>query len=219
MPSTRTILVYKYDELSDKAKDNVKTKYIAPNIDLEYVIDNAKRDGEKRGFEIEDVSWSGFSSQGDGASWTGRVLLDKFLNYHLKEDDPDYARYTTLLLLAEDGWVDNYVHVQRKAFMYSHSGTMTIDQPYMGYVSAKDDATIGAECPLQGASVHDLYDGIDINNLLDDLYQWMLREAKEYADDIYKKLEHAYDDEMSDQHVSVMADANEWEFDETGKLV
>lgn len=219
MPTTRTILVYKYDELSDNAKDNVKTKYIAPNIDLEYVIDNAKHEGVERGFEIEDVSWSGFSSQGDGASWTGRVLLDKFLNYHLKENHADYARYTVLLTLAGDGWVDNFVNVGRKAFMYNHSGTMTIDQPYMGYVNAKDDATIGTECPLQGASVPQLYEGIDINNLLDDLYQWMLREAKSYADEIYKDLEAAYDDEMSDQHVSVMADANEWEFDETGRLI
>jgi len=219
MPSTKTITVYKYDELSNKAKDNVKYKYIAGNIDLDYVIDDAKREGEKFGFMIDEVLWSGFSSQGDGASWTGTIQLQRFLEHHLKEDHPDYGRYTVLLTLLEDGWAEHHVSVSRKSFMYNHSNTMQIDQQYMGYVATTEDAVIGAACPLQGANVQELYDGILIDGLLDDLYEWALKEAKNYADEIYRRLESAYDDEMSDQHVSLMADANEWEFDESGRLI
>jgi hypothetical protein len=89
----------------------------------------------------------------------------------------------------------------------------------MGYVATTEDAVIRAACPLQGANVQELYDGILIDGLLDDLYEWALKEARKYADEIYKQLEQAYDDEMSDQHVSLMADANQWEFDESGRLI
>ncbi|NCX55970.1 MAG: hypothetical protein EBW87_02075 [Burkholderiaceae bacterium] len=219
MPSTKTITVYKYDELSEKAKDNVKYKYIAGNIDLDYVIDDAKREGEKFGFMIDEVLYSGFSNQGDGASWTGTIQLQRFLEHHLKEDNPDYGRYTVLLTLLEDGWAEHSVSVSRKSFMYNHSNTMQIDQQYMGYVATTEDAVIRAACPLQGANVQELYEGILIDSLLDDLYEWALKEARKYADHIYDLLEQAYDDEMSDQHVSLMADANEWEFDETGRLI
>jgi len=219
MPSTRTITVYKYDELSDRAKENMKSKYIAGSIDLDYVIDNAKEDGDKFGFMIDEVLYSGFSSQGDGASWTGTIQLQRFLEHHLKEDHPDYGRYTVLLTLLEDGWAEHQVSVSRKSFMYNHSNTMQIDQQYMGYVATTEDAVIRAACPLQGANVQELYEGILIDGLLDDLYEWALKEAKNYADEIYDRLESAYDDEMSDQHVSLMADANEWEFDESGRLI
>ena len=219
MPTTRTILVYKYDELSDNAKDNVKTKYIAPNIDMDYVIDNAKHEGVERGFDIDDVSWSGFCSQGDGASWTGQVKLQTFLEHHLKENDPNYAKYTTLLMLIDDGWVENLISISRKSFMYNHSNTMRIDQEFMGYVNATEEAVIGKDGPLQGANVLQLYEGLDIHSLLDDLYEWVLKEAKDYADEIYERLESEYDDLMSDQHISLTADANGWEFDETGRLI
>ena len=219
MPTTRTILVYKYDELSDNAKDNVKTKYIAPSIDLDYVIDNAKHEGVERGFDIDDVSWSGFCSQGDGASWTGQVKLQTFLEHHLKENDPNYAKYTTLLMLIDDGWVENLISISRKSFMYNHSNTMRIDQEFMGYVNATEEAVIGKDGPLQGANVLQLYEGLDIHSLLDDLYEWVLKEAKDYADEIYERLESEYDDLMSDQHISLTADANGWEFDETGRFI
>lgn len=219
MPTTRTITVYKFDELSLSAKDYVRMKYIGHDIDLDYIIDEAKSDGIKQGFEIDEVLYSGFSSQGDGASWTGRVMLERFLGHYLTETHPDHARYTVLLMLMEDGWVEHFVSISRKSFMYNHSNTMQIEAAYMGYVSAKDDATIGADCPLQGAHVTALYEAIDVNTLLDELYEWALKEAKEYADGIYEKLEEAYDDVMSDQHISMTADANEWEFDETGRLI
>jgi hypothetical protein len=218
MPSTRTITVYKYDELSDRAKDNVRAKYICP-VDLDYVIDDAKREGEKFGFMIDEVLYSGFSSQGDGASWTGTIQLQRFLEHHLKEDHPDYARYTVLLTLIEDGWTAPRVTISRKSFMYNHSNTMQIDQQYMGYGATTEDAVIRAACPLQGANVQELYDGILIDGLLDDLYEWALKEAKNYADHIYDLLEQAYEYDMSDQHVSLTADANEWEFDESGRLI
>lgn len=219
MPTTRTITIYKYDELSESAKDTVRAKYIGIDLDMEHIIDDAKREGEKRGFDLDEVLWSGFNSQGDGASWTGQVKLQTFLEHHLKENDPNYAKYTTLLMLIDDGWVEHLVSISRKSFMYNHANTMRIDQEFMGYVNATEEAVIGKDGPLQGANVLQLYEGLDIHSLLDDLYEWVLKEAKDYADEIYERLESEYDALMSDQHISLTADANGWEFDETGRLI
>ena len=145
--------------------------------------------------------------------------MQTFLEHHLKENDPNYAKYTTLLMLIDDGWVENLISISRKSFMYNHSNTMRIDQEFMGYVNATEEAVIGKDGPLQGANVLQLYEGVDIHSLLDDLYEWVLKEAKDYADEIYERLESEYDDLMSDQHISLTADANGWEFDETGRLI
>lgn len=220
MPTTRTITVYKYDELSDNAKDNVKTKYIAPGIDLDYVIDDHKREAEKLGFHIDDVSWSGFNSQGDGASWTGDIVLRTFIENHLlKPDSPNYGSIITLLELYNDGWIEERVSVSRRSFMHNHSGTMRIDQVGYGYATPKEGDTLRAASPLQGADVRELYEGIDIDGLLEQVYEEAIKEAKRYADKIYAALEEAYDYEMSDAHVSEISDINAWEFDETGRIV
>lgn len=220
MPTTRTITVYKFQELDDKARDHVRTKYIGPHIDLEYVIDDHKREGEKYGFFIDDVSWSGFYSQGDGASWTGDIVLRTFIENHLlKPDSPDYGSLVTLLELYADGWIEERVSVSRSGYMYNHSGTMRIDQVGYGYATAKEGDTINAASPLQGANVQELYEGIDIDMLLNDIYDAALVEAKSYADKIYSALEEAYDYEMSDAHIAEIADINGWEFDETGRIV
>ena len=220
MPTTRTITVYKYDELSDEAKDNVRTRYIGPNVDLEYIIDDHKREGEKLGFNIDDVSWSGFCSQGDGASWTGDIVLRTCIEQHMLDpDSPDYGRIITLLELFNDDWIETSVSVSRKGYMYNHSGTMQIDQVGYGYATPKEGDTINAASPLQGANVKELYEGIDIDMLLEYVYDAALIEAKRYADKIYSALEEAYDFEMSDERISEISDINGWEFDETGRIV
>ena len=222
MPIEITITAYAYSELQGTAKERAREKLVEWRTDHEWwdcVYEASKEKGKELGFNIEDIRFSGFCSQGDGASWTGQVKLQTFLEHHLKENDPNYAKYTTLLMLIDDGWVENLISISRKSFMYNHSNTMQFEFAYMGYVNATEDGVIGAECPLQGANVKQLYEGIDIDGLLYDLHEWALREAKDYADEIYAQLEAAYDDAMSDQHVSVMADANEWEFDEMGRLI
>ena len=105
--------------------------------------------------------------------------------------------------------------------MYSHANTMRIDQVGAGYHNPAHATvkTLEADCPLQGADVAELMDAIEIDMLLNDLDEWMLREARKYADELYSELEKAYDHEMSDDHITELADINEWEFDETGRIV
>jgi hypothetical protein len=45
-----------------------------PDDWYEEIYARAKEDGPERGFNIDEIQFSGFHSQGDGASWTGTLI-------------------------------------------------------------------------------------------------------------------------------------------------
>ena len=93
-----------FDELNHYGKANAMSRYNdAPEDWADEIIARAKQDGPERGFEIDEVAWSGFSSQGDGASWTGMVRLPCFIEYHNKPDNYDYTQYFVLNELVKEG--------------------------------------------------------------------------------------------------------------------
>jgi len=71
---TETYNVYSFDELSDKAKNKAMEDYAANlgfSFYAECIIEDAKTIGELMGIDIDNVYYSGFYSQGDGAMFTG----------------------------------------------------------------------------------------------------------------------------------------------------
>lgn len=214
-----------YEDLSPKAKEKA-LEWWASAQDHEWwdcTYANAKEDGKAKGFDIEDIRFSGFWSQGDGASWTGRVDIKQFIEHHLKEDNPDHHRYFVLqALLAEDhDWVERHVTVSRYGFHYVHSQTMRLDGVYYGVDSLDEDSEerLQEEGPLQRANIYQLWQGIDGSALLDDLCEWIIEEAREYADKIYADLETEHDHLTSEESLIESAYANGWRFDEDGRLV
>lgn len=75
--------VYKFDELSDSAKEKAREWFRGTDcqdfhdVHGESVIEDFCEIAGHLGFDIsaDDVEWSGFSSQGDGASFTGVFTL------------------------------------------------------------------------------------------------------------------------------------------------
>ena len=69
--------IYQFDELSDAAKEKAREWFRGGIADdnwwSESVIDHAKHVGALIGFEVDEVYWRGFWSQGDGACWAGSV--------------------------------------------------------------------------------------------------------------------------------------------------
>ncbi len=67
--------VYNFDDLSDDAKEVARNWWreatASDNDFAEFIDDDAKQVFHYCGFTIADISWSGFWSQGDGASFTG----------------------------------------------------------------------------------------------------------------------------------------------------
>lgn len=223
---------FEFDELDERAKDKVRD-WFHQTMDYEWwdgVYDIAKEEGKERGFDIDDIRFSGFWSQGDGASWTGSVDLGKFMDYILKEAETedsvwhrrigkDMHRYTVLReLMREHHLVADRIDIRLQGHLYVHSGCMRAEDLYCGVPELDSDVTL-SEGVLKGANVAQLADGIDADYLCTELVDEVLYAARDYADDIYKQLEKEYDYLTSDESIAASCEANEHRFTETGELV
>lgn len=201
----------KFEDLDTRAKDHAMQHYAVHDDYHEPVFEQYTEAGKERGFDIEDIRYSGFWSQGDGASWTGRVYVDDFVRYHIKEDHRLYAQAVVVLELVDDGWVENMVQVAQRGY-YRHSHTMNIE--CVAGVWPSPDETL-AKGVLQGASVSELLSTIDLNAFDEEIAD----AVRAYADDIYKALEEEYYSYFNEEAFKELADANDWLFDESGQLI
>jgi hypothetical protein len=218
---------FKYHELEGSARAKARDHYIHSwLIDdwYDYVIDDAKADGKDKGFEIQHVYFSGFWSQGDGASWIGDIDLVLFIEKHL----PESIGRDCWVWMIQDGWIHNRLSVYQKGSHYSHSHTMSIGNietyDYSNGEDGEEVNLINTACILKGAPVQTLYDLIvaDPNcpiKSVDDLEELALTEARQFADEIYSTLQGAYEHECSDDNISESYDANEVLFNEEGEIV
>lgn len=219
MPETREITVYTYAELSAQGRQAAQSAYNQPEDHwYEDIIEEFKERGPERGFDIDDVQWSGFCSQGDGASWTGQVDLVPFLTHHLKPDNPDYTRYMILIELIQNGFVLRNFEVSRNSHRANHEMTMTLDRENMLEIEGWSD-TIVRSGIFAGAQATPLAESISMEGLLDDLLGWATDEARCYAQDIYTALEESHDDYSSEEYFLELCEINEWRFDASGKLI
>ena len=81
-----TIKVFPFSELSEKAKQKALDKFRDINTNYhdweEPIIEGAKEDLENLGYKDIKILYSGFGSQGDGACFTARVNIQKWLKRH-----------------------------------------------------------------------------------------------------------------------------------------
>jgi hypothetical protein len=207
-----------FDELSNYAKHNAIAEYGQPPDDwYEEIYARAKEEGPARGFIIDEIKFSGFHSQGDGASWTGFVYLQDFLEYHNKPEAKDYTQYTVLQELIRDGWCEGNVAIGRFGFYYNHSGMMRSEGIDDRIHYAEDDSVMDGGI-LDGANVRELAESIDTDALFNELDEWLLGRAKDYADDIYKQLREEYEAYTEEEYFKDLCDINGWRFDKHGKL-
>lgn len=238
MPEQMTITVYKFDELEGRAKERAATKlrdWATDHDWYENVYECAKEDGAKRGFEIEDIRFSGFWSQGDGASWTGSVDVKQFVEWMLEQPegtpehrwiDADRHRYLCLIELMKDGWVERSVNVTRNGYHYVHEQTTG---PESGVdwnplftemeLAGAEESFLHSEGVLKGASVVGVAEGIDIKTLIPELDDKIKAEVRSFSKHIYTHLEAEYDHLTSDESIAEMAEANDYRFDEDGDVV
>lgn len=119
---------YEFDELSDDAKKTAIENHRDWNLFhnwYEYTIEMWKERLESIGFEDADISFSGFCSQGDGASFTARCDTQKLLNTLLicqGKHIGDYKKWRLWFELAENGLIK--FDMYRKTHQYSHEYTV-----------------------------------------------------------------------------------------------
>jgi hypothetical protein len=219
MPRVIEKLVYKYDELSERAKEKVHEWYVSSCMDYdwyEYTIDDLKSQGPEKGLDVDEINFSGFYSQGDYASWNGSIRLLDFLDAHLTPENPDYARYLILRDLIDDDWVQHRVSVSNRQY---RGHVTTVEEPEDYTYRAVDEPDVLTHGMFKGVNVEHIGREIDIDDLLSSLHEWMQTEAGEYARRCYKQLEEEYEWLCSPEQIADACKHNEWEFDEDGRTL
>ena len=103
---------YRFSELSLRAKQRAWDKHHAsfePFPDwYDSVYETAIEEGKTKGFDIDEIQFSGFWSQGDGACWEGYINLKKWVK--TEASDPNDPKLLMYLEMAEDGWARSEEH-------------------------------------------------------------------------------------------------------------
>lgn len=124
----RTLL--KFNELNDRQKSIVIDKNYNINVEhdwYEFLLDDFKRDLKKLGFSDIEINFSGFSSQGDGASFTGVLDLENIEKIKKKNLEFYWLDKTALGLFKATSFDDDetIIEINRTGSMYYHYNTVS----------------------------------------------------------------------------------------------
>lgn len=179
------------------------------NDPLEYMVENVTTELEEYGFEDPEIMYSGFHSQGDGASFTCKhVNIEKFLLKEKNNMDFDFEEEINLtgdsdtdLILTEfellsDRIIEQlvkhcyfYANITRNSHHYYHENTVNVNVEYetCNIVDTKEERDIES------------YDITDSDNTLainftEYLDAYMSEWVKSKCKDIYRRLEKEWED-------------------------
>jgi hypothetical protein len=210
MPHIKETTVFKFDELSDRAKERARDKYRESALDYEwweFVYDDAATCLGILGIDVMQASarlmdgttrakpaiyFSGFSSQGDGACFDCRYDYAKGAPKAIKAHAPQDAELLRIANELQD--------VQRRNFY-----RLTATSKHSGRYSSETSTTI------------EVYLGDD--DAPKETYETaaeLLRDAMRW---VYRQLEQEYDYQMSAEQIDESLRANDYDFDEDGSLV
>ena len=193
---TYTQNLYTFNELSETAKEKACDWYRESSMGdaffAESVTELAKDSAKMLGIDIDNIYWSGFSSQGDGASFTGSYKYAKGWKAKLCKEFGGKLLDKLIEIGEELQAAQSAVFYTGEATIrqrgnYSHSGTMRF-----GCEAEKGDFSYFEE---------------SVENAL-----------RNFADWIYNSLETEYDYQNSDEAVIEAILANEYEFTEDGQI-
>ena len=184
---TKTYQVYDFNELSDTAKNNVRYNLSPDWLWYDFIEEQFTEDMAACGIEVSNMYFSGFGGQGDGACFIGEVNAMAFLKAQ-KITKAYWLLYTNLLHENADA----LVHISHSG-RYYHSGTMVF----------AEDLSIYQERLEMDDNVYTQWE-----SLVKAIKAFCINKAKE----LYTQLEKEYEYLLSDEHLSEMAEANEWHF-------
>ena len=195
---------YSFEELSPEAQ----AKAIEANRDInvddrdwhETVIDECKEDLEADGFRNVEIGFTGFWSQGDGASFTGWVHSDsmwRFVNEVLGFKLPAVV----LDCLT--------IQVERNQSRYYHENSVDVEVDYDSTEDVIEDFPFGMEVPFT----------YRLSEIVEEVDKKASEWAKSRCREIYNKLEEEYESQQEDEAVKDTLLANDYEYDEDGNII
>lgn len=215
MPEVREYTVYKFEELSDSAKETAREWYRSciDSNDYQTTTDMCVEAGQTLGIEFDErmvklmngkargepkIWWSGFSSQGDGACFEGTYryavggvakLIKQFYPTmdNVSKEGLELLRIAKALQALQSRYFYGITARCTHSGHYYHSGCMSVNV--------------------------DINDRLDIpDSVIDDTTQLL----RDFADWIYSMLDAENDHLNSDEQVDEMIEANQYTFDEDG---
>jgi hypothetical protein len=195
---TKQYKVYTFEELSKEAQDKVIEKHWDWNVNswndngwAEYLLEQQKESLLSNGFTDAEIYFSGFASQGDGASFTSQVNISRWLKAH-KLTNKFRALYN-----ADQGTARRQGMVRASIVKTSHQ--------------YEHENTMGITCE---------YDGNDekVSIQLDQFTDLVIENAKHFARMIYKALESEYDYLTSRDAITESLSINDYTFLQDGTM-
>ena len=196
----RTIqtIAYSFDELSEDAKDTARKWFRKLDstweYESEYILEDCKDIAKNIGIDIDKIYYSGFSSQGDGACFTGSYRYKKESVKAIREDMPNNIELNRI--------VRELASAQKK---YFYGIQASITHSYRYYFAKSTDI-----------SVEHNYNDIQIGERTEERIQDALTD---FMDWIYARLRDSYFDTLEDEYIDEAIIANNYEFDEDGEAI
>jgi len=193
---------YSWDDLSAEAKEKAIERNRDINIDNthwhEDVINDATEKLYDDGVEYVEILYSGFNSQGDGASFTGRVRDPKiWLKVIGMENIPEEVEDLI------------WAQISRKPSRYYHENSVGLNFQF-----ETDDPIVtcypfGPEIPME----------YNLDQLQREIEEKGEKWIKSTCRKIYSDLEKEYDSLTSDDAVEDALIANDYEYNEDGNII
>lgn len=188
------VKVYQFNELSDAAKERALERWRnGSDFFDDFITEEWTAILAACGWSEVEIAYSGFCSQGDGASFTGRfdgadIDAAKFRNYFTEGSDSDwildgfreYSAYTAKL--------------NRTSRHYSHENTVGVE--WMEQAVGDDSVAVES----------------------DETESDFLAHCRRVMREIYRAIEREYDSQMSDEYIAETLEATEMEFTEAGDV-
>lgn len=191
MPKIIEKLAYDYTELNEKAKQKLKDRY-CENVEMDFEVECLETILEEMGFSNAKIAYSGFSSQGDGASFTcDNWQYKKGMLANIKQNYPTWIVLQSIAkelqsLSKKTGYLLEF-NVYRRNHRYCHENTVACDFGYNEY----DEK---------------------IQDYVGDAVKWLCKE-------LYNSLEKSYYALTSDESIEDFYTSNEYLFDEKGGIL
>jgi len=180
MPKQVQITLFSFDELSEESQQKVIKPFreaYEPHYEVVYDI-FALRMSENYGAELktEEITWSGFWSQGDGASFTC-----------------DFDTEVLLPILKEE------LNEEQIALLKEINAEIDCASIRTGYQYAHENTVRGKVSIYYGDAYYNRM--VEINEIHDILENKLTEIIREESRNLYRELERFYDQEMEDERI------------------
>lgn len=148
----------------------------------------------EQGFNINviDVNYSGFGSQGDGASFTGTVNILKFL-----KANKILSSYRALTGAIKNGYINDVLDIERITSRYFHENTCSTEEI--------EEFNCEALTPK-------------VEDEMEKIHSLVEKERSDLCRTLYTDLEKTYAALNSDENVIDVLIANEYDFTRNGEI-